>query len=85
MASMPLIDDDMVELFRRTGNRRSSYSNLGTRLIGDTSGAALATKGGNVVLQGTVSCEYAGQVVPCPVNGDIKWFKCPAKGIFNCP
>ena len=28
MATMPAIDDDMVDLFRRTGKRRTRYSTL---------------------------------------------------------
>lgn len=53
MASMPLIDDDMVLLFRRSGKRRASY-----RPAQNGRRAAVAQR---VVLQDNGQCEFDGQ------------------------
>jgi hypothetical protein len=62
MSTMPVIDDHMVALFRRTGSRRGSYqphrSNRTTR------------NGANVVLQGHVFCPVVGALCRHP-NGAL--------------
>jgi hypothetical protein len=53
MTSMPIIDDRMVDLFRRTGKRRGSYrSNRSGRLVRDHA---------HVVLQRNLGCSFPGQ------------------------
>jgi hypothetical protein len=53
MTSMPIINDQMVVLFRRTGKRRGSYrSDAGVRLAGG---------GPRVVLQRSPGCRFHGQ------------------------
>lgn len=54
MSSMPIIDDRMVDLFRRTGKRRASYRSApGGRLL---AGAQ------RVLLQGSARCSIHGQL-----------------------
>jgi hypothetical protein len=76
MATMPIIDDDMVDLFRRTGRPRSRLA----RRHGGMGG-----KSDQVQLQGRVYCS-PGEMVRCrDENGIPQSVQCPLRGyIDNC-
>jgi hypothetical protein len=52
MSSMPIIDDRMVDLFRRTGKRRASYRSA--------PGGRAAAGAQHVFLQGVTKCSGHG-------------------------
>ena len=67
MASMPPIDDDMVELFRRTGKRRTSYSstNSSSRPVNTSRFAAGRSGGTPRVVPQSADCAGKDLGTPC--------------------
>jgi hypothetical protein len=58
MSSMPMMDDRMVQLFRRTGKRRASYRTArSARLLGEVQ---------RVVPQAGTACSFDGQFCLTP-------------------
>ena len=75
MATMPIIDDDMVELFQRTGRPRSRP----VRRPGAPGG-----NNAQVQPQAVKHCK-PGDMVSCrDANGNVYYVQCPPSGSIDC-